>query len=112
METQMKNVIKNWIVVPFAGMALTASVSAAAKPALRSFDTGYTVIHVRTGMLNGRSVIVGASYEGTILALDYDGNLLWDKPNPLTGHLVRDLWCGDVNNDGNDEVLAALSDGR
>jgi len=62
-------------------------------------------------MLDGRSVIVAASYEGTILAFDYRGHMLWDKPNPLTGYMVRDLWCGDLDRDGNDEILAAVSDG-
>lgn len=88
----------------------TSSTTAPAETGgVESFDTGYTVIKVCNGMRNGESVIVGASYEGTVLALDYDGNRLWT--NALTGYMVRDLWCDDLDDDGTDEVLAAVADG-
>ncbi|VGO18877.1 PQQ-binding-like beta-propeller repeat protein [Pontiella sulfatireligans] len=80
-----------------------------AERGLDSFDTGHTVIKVCSGMLNGESVIVGASYEGAVLAMDYDGILLWT--NPLSGYMVRDLWCDDLNGDGTDEILTAGADG-
>ncbi|WP_370978310.1 hypothetical protein [Agaribacterium sp. ZY112] len=82
---------------------------APADGALLSYDTGFTVMHVRNADYEGQSVIVAASYEGTVIAMNYDGEVLWS--NPLSGYMVRDLWAGDLDNDGIDEILAALSDG-
>ncbi|MEM0965850.1 MAG: PQQ-binding-like beta-propeller repeat protein [Verrucomicrobiota bacterium] len=76
---------------------------------VQSFDTGYTILTVRNAILNGESIIIGASYEGTVVAFDYDGNLLWE--NPLSGLMVRDVWCDDLNGDGDEEILVAVADG-
>lgn len=89
-------------------LAVTTSSTRDSWP-VKSFDTGYTILHVRSGRLNGASVAVGASYEGTILAMDFDGNTLWT--NALSGAMSRDHWCDDLDGDGNDEVLVALADG-
>ncbi|TWT81557.1 Lambda-carrageenase precursor [Planctomycetes bacterium CA13] len=106
------NSVNKWMAVPAICVLFMIGYSAAAESAIRSYDTGHTIIHVRTGILSGQSVIGGANYEDAISAMDFDGKTLWDKPNPLTGYMVRDLWCGDVNNDGDNEILAALSDGK
>ncbi|MEM0965851.1 MAG: hypothetical protein AAGJ81_06865 [Verrucomicrobiota bacterium] len=76
---------------------------------VKSVDTGYTVLIVRNAVLDGESIIVGSSYEGTVVAYDYAGNFLWE--NPLVGLMARDIWCDDLNSDGNDEILVALADG-
>ncbi len=104
-----KNAVPVVLAVVLAGCVHQRSAESSRLGAVRSFDTGYTILHVRTGILNGRSVIVGASYEGTVVAMDFAGMKLW--ANALTGAMARDHWCGDVNGDGNDEVLVALADG-
>lgn len=76
----------------------------------RSIDTGLTITKVRSAQQEGRALIVAASYEGTVLAFTYEGQELWR--NPLSGFMVRDLWCEDLDGDGRDEVLAANAGGR
>ncbi|MGA9638893.1 PQQ-binding-like beta-propeller repeat protein, partial [Flavobacterium sp.] len=75
-----------------------------------SIETGYTITKVRTAMDKKQSYIVASSYEGTILALDYDGKTLWK--NTLSGFMTNDIWCEDINNDGDDEILVANGDGN
>lgn len=74
-----------------------------------SYDTGYTISKVRTAMDGATEVIIGSSYEGTVLAMDYAGTVLWT--NALSGYFNQDLWCEDITGDGVYEVLAANADG-
>ncbi|MFR9524526.1 MAG: PQQ-binding-like beta-propeller repeat protein, partial [Rikenellaceae bacterium] len=60
-------------------------------------------------MINSSEYIVASSYEGTVLCLDYSGKTLWE--NKLSGYYNQDIYCGDIDGDGNDEILAANSDG-
>ncbi|MBE0393179.1 Lambda-carrageenase [Flavobacterium sp. PL0002] len=72
-------------------------------------DVNYTISKVRTAVKNGKSFIVGSSYEGTIVALRYDGKLIWE--NKLSGFMNHDLWCEDITGDGIDEIFAANANG-
>jgi len=90
-------------------IAVSAVAADAETAGLTSFDTGYTITKVRTAQDSGVSHIVASSYEGTVLAIRYDGTVLWK--NELSGFMNRDLWCEDITGDGNDEVLAANADG-
>ncbi|MGY5351242.1 outer membrane protein assembly factor BamB family protein [Wenyingzhuangia sp. IMCC45533] len=74
-----------------------------------SIETGMTILKVRTAKNKTKKYIVAASYEGTILGYEYNGKQLWK--NPLSGFMVHDLWCDDINNDGKDEILVANADG-
>jgi len=74
-----------------------------------SIDTGYTITKVRTSINKGQTYIVATSYEGTIVAVSYTGDILWK--NKLSGFMNHDIWASDINNDGNDEILAANADG-
>ncbi len=80
-----------------------------ARRALVSHDTGLTIMKVRSAQARSGSFIAGASYEGTVLAMDYDGRELWT--NPLSGLMVHDLWCDDLTGDGDDDVLVACANG-
>jgi len=81
-----------------------------ASSGLTSIDTGtYTVAKVRTARWAGRSCIIASTYHGTVLAIGYDGKVLWS--NKLSGFMNHDLWCDDLTGDGNDEILAANADG-
>jgi hypothetical protein len=85
-----------------------ATTGTAPQP-LTSCDTGYTIQKVRTAQRSAETFIVGSSYEGALLAMDYDGTLLWT--NELSGTMNHDLWCGDITGDDTDEILAASADG-
>lgn len=74
-----------------------------------SIDTGLTITKVRVAKGAKQSLIVATSYEGTILVTTYSGDILWK--NELSGFMNHDLWTGDLNNDGNDEILAANANG-
>jgi len=93
---------------PAAPSARGVAANAGASVVL-SFDTGYTISKVRTAVKAGASYIVASSYEGTVLAMNLDGAVLW--ANALSGFMNRDLWCEDVTGDGSDEILAANADG-
>jgi len=81
-----------------------------ASPGLTSMDTGtHTITKVRTAVRGGRSRIVASSYQGTVLAIGYDGKVHWK--NELSGSMNHDLCCDDITGDGNDEVLAANANG-
>ena len=90
----------------FAVFALMNAVHAFS---IKSIDTKMTIIKVRVATQGNSTFVVGSSYEGTLIAVDYSGNTLW--VNKLSGYQNQDLWCGDINNDGNDEILASNSDG-
>ncbi|MGB0370088.1 MAG: hypothetical protein ACPGN3_01965 [Opitutales bacterium] len=53
--------------------------------------------------------IVASSYEGTLLGVSYEGDVLWE--NKLSGFMNRDVWAADITGDGVDEILAANADG-
>jgi hypothetical protein len=77
---------------------------------LVSFDTGYTISKVRTGVLKQEPIIVASTYEGVILALDFEGNQLWKQS--LSGYMNHDIWAADITGDGVSEVFAANADGN
>lgn len=77
--------------------------------AIYSLEVGQTVHKVRTAKYNGTDVIVASTYEGTMMALDFNGVILWK--NTLSGFMVHDIWCVDITGNGNDEVLVANADG-
>jgi len=99
----------------FTFLALVAIVAAGAPQALAqrtgltSFDTGYTITKIRAATTDGQTHIVASSYEGTVLSISYEGNILWE--HSLSGYMNHDLWCADLNQDGTDEVLTANADG-
>jgi len=76
---------------------------------LRSLETDYTIMRVRTGKAGGSTFIAAASYEGTVLRLGFDGAVAWE--NALGGYMVHDLWCTDLNGDQVDDVLVSNADG-
>jgi hypothetical protein len=78
--------------------------------AMYSIETPYTISKVRAANQNSGSYIVGSSYEGTILAVNYDGKVLWE--NKLSGFMNHDVWTQDITGDGNDEVFTANADGH
>jgi len=78
--------------------------------AVYSIDTKYTITKVRTAINKKESYVVATSYEGTILAVGYDGKIRWE--NKLSGFMNHDIWAGDINNDGVDEILAANANGN
>ena len=77
--------------------------------AIISIETGFTILKVRTAQKDNQSYIVASSYEGTLLGVSYDGKTLWK--NELSGFLNHDIYIRDIDNDGNDEILAANADG-
>lgn len=81
-----------------------------AQKAFQSFETDYTISKVRSAKNENESYIVGSSYEGTIVATSYHGQTLWT--NPLSGFMNHDIWCGDIDKDGKDEIFAANADGN
>ncbi|WP_282122091.1 hypothetical protein [Algibacter mikhailovii] len=76
---------------------------------ITSIDTGYTILNVRTAQNNGKSYIVANTFEGTVLGMSYDGEVLFK--NELSGYMNHDIWCGDITGDGIDEIVTANADG-
>ncbi|WP_211344291.1 PQQ-binding-like beta-propeller repeat protein [Flavivirga rizhaonensis] len=76
---------------------------------ITSIDTGYTILSVRTAQNNGESYIVANSFEGVVLGVSYSGEVLFK--NQLSGYMNHDIWCGDINGDGIDEIVTANADG-
>lgn len=87
-----------------------ANIVCSAQNGLQSIETGYTISNVRTATNANGKYIIANSYEGTILAIDYSGTILWS--NPLSGYMNHDVWCEDINGDGLDEILTANADGK
>jgi len=98
------------LVFPLLLTLFTITAPLGAAPPLQSFDTGKTIISVRTSSQQGKTQIIANSYEGTLLAYDQTGKELWK--NPLSGFMNRDVHCADLNADNRDEVLAANADGH
>ena len=66
--------------------------NATAGSGLTSLDMGdYTITKVRTARAPSQWFIVASSYQGTILAIDQKGTLLWKQE--LSGLMNHDLWC-------------------
>jgi|GEM_PF-1078737 len=95
--------------LPLASQAAPHPMAGDPASGLESIDTGYTITKVRSATLNSVECIVASSYEGTVMAFDYDGNRLWI--NELSGYMNHDLWCADLDGDGSDETLTANADG-
>lgn len=85
-------------------------ISSALGDGIDSYDIRHTVMKVRTAVLGGRTVIIGSSYEGAVLAITESGKPLWK--NDLSGVMNHDVWCEDLDGDGNDEILTANADGH
>ncbi len=79
--------------------------------AIECIDLGqHTIIKVREAQLGAKSVIIGATYDGVVVALDYDGTLLWCREGD-SATIIHDVWCDDITGDDIDEVLIASGDG-
>ncbi|WP_303317258.1 PQQ-binding-like beta-propeller repeat protein [Flavivirga abyssicola] len=76
---------------------------------VKSINTKYTITKVRTAVDKQGTYVACTSYEGTILAVGYDGEIRWE--NKLSGFMNHDIWAGDVDMDGVDEIFAANADG-
>ncbi|VGO20480.1 Lambda-carrageenase [Pontiella sulfatireligans] len=76
---------------------------------LTSLDTGFTIQKLRTAKVGTNTLIIGSSYEGAVLGMEYDGTVLWT--NELSGFMNHDVWCDDITGDGSDEILLANADG-
>ncbi|WP_075601941.1 PQQ-binding-like beta-propeller repeat protein [Saccharicrinis aurantiacus] len=80
--------------------------------AILSLDTElHTVMKVRTADYDDTEVIIATDYDGTVLAIDYSGAILW-KNNVGDGIMNHDIWCADINGDNKDEVLVASANGK
>lgn len=88
----------------------TISNKVVEKDGIKSIDTKYTITKTRIAKNNDQNHIIGSSFEGRVVAIDYNGQTLWT--NPLSGFMNHDIWCEDITGDGNDEVLAANADGH
>ena len=79
------------------------------KNGLASIETDYTISKVRSANNSNGSYILASSYEGTLMGISLDGDIFWE--NKLSGFMNHDIWAGDLDRDGNDELLAANADG-
>jgi len=86
------------------------ATAALAQSGIQSLETGHNMTKVRVANSSNGNYIVGSSFEGTILAMDYSGKLLWK--NELSGFMNHDVWCDDITGDGKDEILTANADGH
>ncbi|MDZ8117827.1 PQQ-binding-like beta-propeller repeat protein [Pontiella agarivorans] len=85
------------------------SLSTKGRAPLVSHDTGYTIMKVRSAETGAGEIMVAGSYEGTVLGVDYDGSVLWT--NALSGFMIHDMWCADITETADDEILVANADG-
>ncbi len=92
------------LVTPNLLMAETAKAGG-----ILSIDTNHTITKVRTASISGKENIIATTYDGTILCYDMQGNKLWE--NELSGYMNQDVHCGDIDGDGQDEVMCANADG-
>ncbi len=65
-----------------------------------SIETDLTITKVRTAEDKKQSYVVATSYEGSMIAVSYNGDILWK--NKLSGFMNHDIWAADINKDGND----------
>ena len=86
--------------------------------AIKSIVTPYTISKVRNAIVNGKSIIIASSYDGRVLAVNFDGTILWDVGlkagnSPEDSHVGNnDIFCYDLDADGKDEILVASADGK
>ncbi|MFC7293079.1 hypothetical protein [Hirschia litorea] len=102
-----KSCLLSFIAASIAGVF---ALPALADSAIHSIDTGYTVTNVRTATYQGGEYIIANTFEGTLLAYDFNGKKLWE--NKLSGFMNHDVWCDDITGDGGDECFAANADGH
>lgn len=79
-----------------------------AKP-IESFETPYTISKLVTAQIKNKEHIIASSYEGTVLCMNFKGDIIWE--NKLSGYYNLDMYVGDIDGDGNDDILTANSDG-
>ncbi|ANQ51616.1 hypothetical protein MY04_4274 [Flammeovirga sp. MY04] len=87
-------------------------ITAFSKPKYKyiySIETASTILLVRTAKKGDQNIIIGSDYDGQLMGMDYNGNILWK--NPLSGFMNNDIWCEDITGNGNDEILCANADG-
>ena len=108
--SKMSFLVISTLVTSACTVASPSRVTSDVTSALYSIETPYTISKVRSANQKSGSYIVGSSYEGTLLAVDYDGKVLWE--NKLSGFMNHDVWTQDITGDGNDEVLTANADGH
>ncbi len=98
-------------ILPITLLLCSSAIAKAATP-LQIFDAGEnTVMKVRTADAGKKDIIVGTSYDGVVLAMDYKGKTLWETPTGK-GTMNHDIWCADITGDGVDEVFAANANGH
>lgn len=90
--------------IAFANMG-----NAAVQEAIKSIDTKYTITKVRTATDHNGTYVACTSYEGVVLAVGLDGVIRWK--NELSGFMNHDIWAGDIDNDGVDEIFTANANG-
>jgi len=78
--------------------------------AILSIDTKHTISKIKTAKTKKGTIIIGSSYEGVLVGVDYNGNILWEN-NAGKGIMNHDIWCGDITKDGIDEILVASASG-
>lgn len=108
----MKKVKLFLVLVIFAGVFMMQAQLEKANfknKGIVSLETGYTITKVRTAINKTTSYIVATSFEGTVMGVSYDGNILWK--NKLSGFMNHDIWSQDINGDGVDEIITANADG-
>lgn len=93
----------------YAFVASLYQLSAAEGTPLQSILTPHTISYVRSASINDLDYIVASSYDGEVLLIDYNGNIVWE--NELSGYFNHDVCCYDIDGDGSDEILAANANG-
>ncbi len=88
---------------------LPMSLYASEDEPLYSILTPHTISYVRSATIGADEYIIASSYDGEVLLIDYDGNIIWE--NSLSGYFNHDICCYDIDNDGSDEILAANANG-
>lgn len=74
-----------------------------------SADTPYTIMKVREATFGGADYIIGSGYNGELVCVDYNGDLVWE--NEMSGYVNHDIYCEDIDDDGNDEIFVACANG-
>ncbi len=107
---QLKLFFSHILILLFISHALSGQSKVNSNKGVVSIDTKYTITEVRTALNKKQSYIIATSYEGVIIAVSYKGDILWE--NKLSGYMNHDIWTGDINNDGIDELFAANANGN
>ncbi|MDA3823406.1 MAG: hypothetical protein PF450_12460, partial [Bacteroidales bacterium] len=100
------------MIVLFLGLSSVSGVLSG-KESLKIISTvGHNIWNLCEASLSAgshQSEFIGATYDGKIVAYNLDGTLLWEIDREV---FAFDLAVRDINNDGLDEIFAALSDGQ